>query len=527
MKPSWAVTKLTLAPGVAGVGLVQVGTAGEPGRELAEGGGLVPPEVAHGVAVAPVPLRPQRGEVADLVPALPDVPRLGDELDLRDDGILLDQVEERGQPVDLVELAGQARGQVEAEPVHVHLGHPVPQRVHDELERARVTHVQAVPGAGGVVVEPRVVRHEPVVGGVVDALERQHGPEVVALGGVVVDDVEDDLDAGLVQRADHRLELRDLLAALPGGGVVVVRGEEADRVVAPVVPQSPLDQVSVVDELVHGQQLHRGHAELDQVVDRGRMGQPGVRAALGLRDVRVAGGEALDVDLVDDRLVELDVRRPVVAPVEVRVVHDRPGHERGAVVVVARVLVAERVGKAGRVPVDLSLDGLGVGVDEQLGRVAALAVLGRPRPVDPVAVTLPGRDRRQVGVPAERVHLFEAEPFLAALVVEQAQVDGLGHLGEQREVGPGAVVGGSEWIRAPRPVFDGLTHMRAGSFRRPRGKVRGPRYLSLTAWWSYSGLRRCPAAGPGPCPSVRLEDRRRRAGPPAALPGRSRCPCPD
>ena len=34
------------------------------------------------------------------------------------------------------------------------------------------------------------------------------GPEVVALGGVVVDDVEDHLDAGGVERLHHRLELR-------------------------------------------------------------------------------------------------------------------------------------------------------------------------------------------------------------------------------------------------------------------------------------------------------------------------------
>ena len=134
-----------------------------------------------------------------------------------DHRVLLDQVEERRQPVDLVELAGQGGGQVEAEPVHVHLGHPVAQRVHDQLQRVRVPTLQAVPGPGGVVVELRVVGHQPVVGGVVDALDRQHRAQVVALGGVVVDDVEDHLDAGLVQRPDHRLELGDLLAPLAAG----------------------------------------------------------------------------------------------------------------------------------------------------------------------------------------------------------------------------------------------------------------------------------------------------------------------
>src|ERR1019366_1059291 len=103
--------------GVAAVGLVEVGTAGEPGGELAEGGGLAPPEVPHRVAVFTVPLRPERGEIAHLVAALADIPRLGDELHLGDDGVLLDQVKESGQPVDLVELTGQAGGQVEAESV--------------------------------------------------------------------------------------------------------------------------------------------------------------------------------------------------------------------------------------------------------------------------------------------------------------------------------------------------------------------------------------------------------------------------
>jgi len=53
-----------------------------------------------------------------------------------------------------------------------------------------------------------------------------------------------------VQRPDHRLELGDLLAPLAAGGVFIVRGEKADRVITPVVPQPPLDQVGVVNELM-------------------------------------------------------------------------------------------------------------------------------------------------------------------------------------------------------------------------------------------------------------------------------------
>ena len=194
------------------VALVQVARTGEAGRELAERARLPAPVVADRVAVLAVPLRPLRREVAHLVAARSDVPRLGDQLHLRDHRVLLDEVEERAQPVDLVELSGQAGRQVEAEAVDVHLRHPVAQRVHDQLQDMGAAHQRGVAGPGRVVVERLVLVGEPVVRGVVDPAERQGRSEVVAFGRVVVDDVEDHLDARTVQVTHHRLELEDLFA---------------------------------------------------------------------------------------------------------------------------------------------------------------------------------------------------------------------------------------------------------------------------------------------------------------------------
>ena len=59
---------------------------------------------------------------------------------------------------DLVQLAGQRAGQVEAEAVDVHLQHPVAQAVHDQLQHARVLHVERVAAAGEVHVVARVLR---------------------------------------------------------------------------------------------------------------------------------------------------------------------------------------------------------------------------------------------------------------------------------------------------------------------------------------------------------------------------------
>ena len=85
----------------------------------------------------------------------------------------------------------------------------------------------------------------------------------------------------------HLLELGDRRrSALRLARVLVVRREEADRVVAPVVAQAALEQEAVVDELVDRQQLDRGDAELLEVVDRRRVREARVGAAQLSRDAR-------------------------------------------------------------------------------------------------------------------------------------------------------------------------------------------------------------------------------------------------
>ena len=92
------------------------------------------------------------------------------------------------------------------------------------------------------------------------------GPEMVAFGGVVVDHVEDDLDAGVVQARHGRAERVERVV----GRVARLGREEAERVVAPIVAQAALDQMPVVDEGVDRQQLDRGHAEPLEVIDHRR-----------------------------------------------------------------------------------------------------------------------------------------------------------------------------------------------------------------------------------------------------------------
>ena len=155
--------------------------------------------------------------------------------DARQHRILPAGVEEAAAFVKTVGFARQDGGEVEAEAVDPHLGGPVAQGIRDHLQHALMRQVDGVAGSGVVDVVAPVVRQQPIIAGVVDALERERRSEFVALGGMVVDDVEDDFDAMGVKLVHHRLEFvraRRLQIARLGR-------EEGERIVAPVVPQVP------------------------------------------------------------------------------------------------------------------------------------------------------------------------------------------------------------------------------------------------------------------------------------------------
>ena len=106
---------------------------------------------------------------------------------------------------------------------------PVAQAVGDHLDHPRMSEVEGISGAGIVDVIARLVRQEPVVRNVVDAFEGKRRTALVALGGVVVDDVEDDLEISGMEGRNHLLEFAQGLLGLVR--IPAVRREKSDAVV--------------------------------------------------------------------------------------------------------------------------------------------------------------------------------------------------------------------------------------------------------------------------------------------------------
>ncbi len=336
----------------------------------------------------------------------------------------------------------------------MHLGDPVPQRIHDQLKCPGIPDIERVAAAGGVDVAAGGAGFQPVVCGIVQAAEAERGTHLAGLGRVVEDDVEQHLEARRVQGVHHGLELGDL-AAGPAGPhrrrVAVVRREVPDRVVAPVVRQPALRQEALRHVLVHRQQFDSCHAEVGQVGDRGLVPEPGVAAAQLGGHAWMAHREPFDVHLVDDRVGVAAPERAAIGPCELPVHDEAAWHVPGGVERARRARVVRRVAQHLGPEGDLAADRLGVRVEQQFRRVAAQAPGRIVRAGYPVPVCLPGPDPGHETMPHAGVVVLQRYPGFGARTVEQAQRHRIGHAGGHGEVRAVSRRGRAERELAARP----------------------------------------------------------------------------
>jgi hypothetical protein len=112
---------------------------------------------------AVVPFRPPGGEAADPITAGTEVPRLGDQFDACQNGILADGREERDTAVKPIGAAAKCACEIESESVDVTNLDPVTQRIHHHLQHARMAEVERISAAGEVGVIAWLVRQQPII----------------------------------------------------------------------------------------------------------------------------------------------------------------------------------------------------------------------------------------------------------------------------------------------------------------------------------------------------------------------------
>src|SRR5579885_3099152 len=159
-------------------------------------------------------------------------------------------------------VAGQNGCEIESESVDVHVNDPMAQSLQNYPAHHWMIGVQRVPGAG-IVCVAGVIGREQIIRAVLKAAKTEGGTQMVAFRRVVVDDIENHLDAGAMKRFDHVAELIHRSEPVLSRAVLPMRREERNGVVPPVVRPAPRRTCAV--ELKHRHQLHSGYSEIAQI----------------------------------------------------------------------------------------------------------------------------------------------------------------------------------------------------------------------------------------------------------------------
>ncbi len=163
----------------------------------------------------------------------------------------------------------------------------------------------------------------------------------------------------------------------------------------------------------------------------------------------MAHGVATHMGLIEHGALPRHVGAALLAPGKRRVDHPAFRHERRAVALVERqigVRRAERVAEQRRVPLQLADDLAGVGIEQQLVGVEAVAFGRRVRAMHAVAIDLARPRIGQITVP-DLIGVFrqlDALDLAATATLEQAQLDLGGVCRKQREIDAEPIPGGAE-----------------------------------------------------------------------------------
>src|ERR1035438_1252096 len=119
--------------------------------------------------------------------------------------------------------------------------------------------IEGVPGSRVIDIVALLLGHQPVVARIIDALERKSGPQFVAFRGVVVDYIQQYLNASIVEARNHLFEFAETILWIRG--IYWIRSKKPERVIAPIIFEFLVQQRTVVHERIYRQQLNRCHTE--------------------------------------------------------------------------------------------------------------------------------------------------------------------------------------------------------------------------------------------------------------------------
>src|SRR5215472_12377857 len=215
---------------------------------------------------------------------------------------------------------------------------------------------------------------------------------------MIIDNVEENLDAGIVQRSDRCLEADNAFFA----EIAWFGRKEGKGRIAPIVSQPLFHQQPLVAKGMDRHKFDSRDSELDEMLDDCRMAKSSIGSAHGERDALMEIGQTLYVRFVDDGRSPAALRGTVVSPCVRGIVHDTFGHHWRAVPPVHREMGATRaqtITEKRVVPDDPAVEPARVRIDQELIGVETMPFFWSVGAIHAVAIVLAGLHALKIAVP--------------------------------------------------------------------------------------------------------------------------------
>src|SRR5690606_22918650 len=175
--------------------MVEIGTASESLAHFGKNAISATPEISNAIAIEPVPFRPTRRKVSNLVATFANVPGFCYQFHLRDDGILVNDVEESAELIHFVQFACKGSCKIESESINMHLGNQVTKTVHYQSKHGRHVRIESVACACVIVIVTGILKSERVVHRFIEMSKGCCRFELICLSYVIVRDIDYDYNA--------------------------------------------------------------------------------------------------------------------------------------------------------------------------------------------------------------------------------------------------------------------------------------------------------------------------------------------
>jgi hypothetical protein len=133
-----------------------------------------------------------------------------------------------------MKLTRERRREVKSKSVHVHIQDPVSQTVHHKPEYVRKIGVQGI-ACAGVIHVVSFFLGKAIIGSVVYTAKRKRWAQVTPFTGVIIHNIQDDLNVCLMKFFHHVLEFNDLFTVYSAAAVPRIGREVSNGIISPVI----------------------------------------------------------------------------------------------------------------------------------------------------------------------------------------------------------------------------------------------------------------------------------------------------